>query len=179
VPRHIAGLGRHAAGVRRAVTCALAAAVGLISCSSAGRNAVQITNLKQGLMRPIENGGWEVYREGSRFDVVENGRCIVDSIPTPCMWFGIVFDYAVSSSKTTLKCTWTSSEPVISVTPTQVLGRVTAQNVDLVLEGRSGHEARPGYAGVPWQGGASHLKYQCQQQGAVVLSVEFELAGSG
>ena len=101
MPRHIAGLGRHAAGVRRAVTCALAAAVGLISCSSAGRNAVQITNLKQGLMRPIKNGGWEVYQEGSRFDVVENGQCVIEGTPTSCMWFGIVFDYTAPSSTTT------------------------------------------------------------------------------
>jgi len=127
-------------------------------------------------MRPI-NGGWEVYQEGSRFDVVENGKCVADSIPISCMWFGLVFDYTASSSTTTLKCTWTSSEPIISVTPDKVLGRVTAENVDLVLQGRSGHEARPGYAEVPWPGGESHLKYECHQQRAVVLSVEFDLAG--
>lgn len=179
MPRHIAELGRYAAGVRKAVTFALAAAVCLVSCSSAGRNAVQITNLKQGLMRPIKDGGWEVYEEGSRFDVVENGKCIADSLPISCMWFGIAFDYTGSSSTTTLKCSWTSSEPIVSVTPNKVLGRVTALNVDLVLEGRSGHEARPGYAEVPWPGGERRLKYECQQQRAVVLSVEFELEGRG
>lgn len=130
-------------------------------------------------MRPIENGGWEVYREGSRFDVAENGQCVIDSRSTSCMWFGIVFDYRAQSPNTTLKCTWTSREPIVSVTPTAVLARdITEERADLVLPARSGHEARPGYVEVPWLGTESHLRYGCNYQGEVVLSAEFELAGS-
>ena len=150
--------------------------MGLVG-SACTANRVQISHLKQGLMRPV-NGGWEVYREGSRFDVVENGQCVVDSRPTSCMWFGIVFDYTTPSSRTTLKCTWTSTEPIVSATPTKVLGRVTEASVDLVLEGRSGHEVRPGYVEIPWPGGESRLKYECYHQDGIVLSVEFALAGS-
>lgn len=131
-------------------------------------------------MRSIENSAWEVYQEGSRFDVVENGQCVIEGTPTSCMWFGIVFDYTAPSSKTTLKCTWTSSAPIVSVTPTKVLERsTTEERADLVLRERSGHEARPGYVEVPWHGSKSHLKYECYHQGAVAFSVEFELAGSG
>ena len=131
-------------------------------------------------MRPVKNGGWEVYRQGSRFDVVENGQCVVDSKPTSCMWFGIVFDYTAPSSNTTLKCTWTSGAPIVSVSPTKVLERdINEERVDLVLQGLSGHEVRPGYVEAPWQGSETHLKYACYRQRAVVLSVEFELAGSG
>jgi hypothetical protein len=149
-----------------------------VSCTSAV-DRVQIINLKQGLMRRIQDGGWEVYQEGSHFEVVENGQCVVNSRPTSCMWFGIVFDYAAPSSQTNLTCTWTSREPIVSATPTKVLERaVTEERADLVLRGRSGHEVRPGYVEVPWHGGESHLKYECYQQRAVVLSVEFELAGS-
>lgn len=163
--------------VRKTVTLVLAAATALVG-SACTTNRVQITHLQQGLMRPVENGRWEVYQEGSRLHVVENGQCVVDSRSTSCMWFGIAFDFMAPSSSTTLKCIWKSSAPIISVTPNKVLGRVTQENVDLVLEGRSGHEVRPGYVEVPWPGGESHLKYECNHQGAVVLSVEFDLAGS-
>ena len=176
--RVLAEIGRCASGMRATVVFALTTAIGLVSCASAV-NPVQITNLKQGLMRPIENGGWEVYQEGSRFDVVENGQCVIEGTPTSCMWFGIVFDYMAPSSTTTLKCIWTSSAPIVSVTPNRVLERsTTKERVDLVLGERNGHEVRPGYVEVPWHGGESHLKYECSHQGAVVFSVEFELAGS-
>ena len=171
-----AEVGRHALSLGKAATFGLAAAAGL--AASCAAHPVQITNLKQGLMRPIENRGWEVYEEGSRFDVVENGQCVVDARRTSCMWFGIAFDYTAAASSTTLRCTWKSNVAIVSATPTNVVGRVTEVNVDLVLQGRSGHEARPGYIEVPWHGGESRLKYQCSYQGAVVLSVEFELAGS-
>jgi len=129
-------------------------------------------------MRPVDNG-WELYREGSRFEVVENAQCVVDSRRTSCMWFGIAFDYKAPSTKTTLRCTWRSREPMTSVTPTQVLERdITEERVDYVLEARSGHEVRPGYIEVPWHGRETHLKYECYYQGAVVFSVEFALAGS-
>jgi hypothetical protein len=128
-------------------------------------------------MRPIDSGGWEVYEEGSRFQVAQNGACVVDSRPSSCMWFGIAFDYAAPAPDTTLKCTWTSREPVISVTPTKVVERnVTEERADLVLPGRSGHESRPGYIELPWLG-ESHLKYECSYRDARVLSVEFELDG--
>jgi hypothetical protein len=161
----------------RTLVFALAAAIGLVG-SACTANRVRITHLKQGLMRPVENGRWEVYREGSRFDVVENGQCVVDSRRTSCMWFGIVFDFTAPSSSTTLKCVWKSNAPIISATPDKILGRVTEENVDLLLRGRTGHEVRPGYVEVPWPGGESHLKYECNHQGAVVLSVEFDLGGS-
>jgi hypothetical protein len=94
------------------------------------------------------------------------------------MWFGIAFDYTAAASTTTLMCAWKSNVAIISATPTKVVGRVTEENVDLVLQGLSGHEARPGYIEVPWHGGESRLKYQCYYRGAVVLSVDFELEGS-
>jgi hypothetical protein len=169
-----AAVGRHVLSWGKAATFGLASVVAG-SCAS---HPVQIKNLKQGLMRPTENRGWEVYQEGSRFDVLENGQCVVDGKRTSCMWFGIDFDYTAAAAKTTLMCTWRSNVPIISVTPAKVVGRVTEENVDLVLEGRSGHEVRPGYIEVPWDGHDSRLKYECYYQGAVVLSVEFELAGS-
>lgn len=169
-------LGVASACLRRTATFALAAALGLAS-SACTTSRVQISHLQQGLMRPVNDGGWEVYQQGSRLNVVENGRCVIDSKPASCMWFGIAFDFTAPSASTTLKCIWKSSEPIISATPSKVLGRVTQENVDLLLEGRSGHEARPGYVEVPWPGGESRLKYECNHEGAVVLSVEFELAG--
>jgi hypothetical protein len=171
-----AKVGRHALSAGKAATFGLAAAAGL--AGSCAARPVQITNLKQGLMRPSEDRGWEVYQEGSRFDVVENGQCVVDSRRTSCMWFGIAFDYTAPSSNTTLMCTWRSNGPIISATPTEVIGRVTEENVDLVLQGRQGHEVRPGYIEVPWHGSESRLKYECYYRGAMVLSAEFELAAS-
>jgi hypothetical protein len=176
--RILAELGRHAPFAANAATFALAAAIGLLG-SACTADRVQITHLKQGLMRSTNSGGWEVFQEGSRFDVSYNGHCVVDSRRTTCMWFGIAFDYTAPSPKTTLQCTWTSREPIISVIPTEVLERdITEERVDYVLSDRRGHEARPGYIEVPWHGKESHLKYECSYQGAVVLSVEFELAGS-
>jgi hypothetical protein len=61
---------------------------------------------------------------------------------------------------------------------TEVLGRLTEQNGDLPLPERSGHAVSPGYVELPWESSDTHLKYECYDQGAVVLSVEFELTGS-
>jgi hypothetical protein len=164
--------------VAAAGALALAAAMALVGCASA-RDRVQIANLKQGLMRASQNGVWEVYQEGSRFNVAENGQCVVDSKTTSCMWFGLAFDYTAPSARTTLKCTWTSREPIVSVTPTQVLERdITEEQVELVLEQRRGHQATPNYVEAPWRGGETHLKYECSDRAGVVLSVTFELVGS-
>lgn len=146
------------------------------SNAMAAPDAVEISNLKQGLMHQNEQGEWEVYQEGNRFEAIRNGECVANRESISCMWFGITFDYSANSRKTKLDCIATSREPTDLVTPHEIVERgIQEYRGELILRGRSGGMRLPGYVETPVSGDEHYQKTECYLGDELVLSVEFTL----
>lgn len=163
----------------RTSALAILAAAALTNSAVAETNRIEISNVAQGLMRRAADGTWEVYQEGDDFEVVQNGECIANGKQISCMWYGVTFDYSAKSKKTKLKCTTTTSSPIISVTPNKIDKRPSVEaSGKLVLRGRAGREIRPGYVHAPWKSGSTvKERGECYHNGELVPSVEFTLRG--
>lgn len=163
----------------RQAICALAAFVLLASNAIAAPDEIEISNLKQGLMHRKENGDWEVYQEGSRFLANQNGECVANREPIPCMWYGITFDYSANSRKTKLDCVSTHSKPVDVVNPREIVEeKVQSSKGEIVVRGRSGEMRLPGYIGTPLSGDETFQKMECYLRDELVLLVEFTLVSA-
>ena len=94
---------RAEAGFPRRCGVALAGLALLAACSQA--RPVQISGLKQGLMRQAINGEWTVYDPRTAIPLAPNGECEIDGNARPCTWFGIEFKYAGAEDGARLDCT--------------------------------------------------------------------------
>ena len=158
--------------LRLAISSALISA-----CASAPpRPTVRVYDLHQGLARLEANGEWSIYAEGSSFLHQVNGNCPVADKITPCMWFGVAFQFSSDAETTVLTCNATFSQPTDVVTPREVVAVKTRHSTQtLELRGRAGKVFWQGYNiadGTP----SNTTSVVCEHEGKEVLRYAFTIS---
>jgi len=137
---------------------------------------VKIYNLRQGLARLEPNLEWTIYAEGDNFPHRVNGTCIVAGSPTPCMQFGVAFEFSAQAETTVLTCRASFSRPTDVVTPKEVLATKTnTQASTAELRGRSGKVFWQGYNVADGTAGPNTTSVTCEHEGKEVLRYAFTI----
>ena len=149
----------------------------LSACASvpAPHPAVKIFNVHQGLVR-LENGEWRVYAEGDKFVHHANGNCLVAGQVTPCMWFGVAFEFSAEAEATALTCNATFSEPTDVVTAKEVVATKTrSSSLTIELRGRAGKTSWQGYNTAEGTANTNTTSVICEHGGEEVLRYAFTI----
>jgi hypothetical protein len=161
--------------VRRIRLAILSVLISACASAPTPRPAVKVYNLHQGLARLEANGQWRIYAEGNNFLHRVNGNCLVAGKTTPCMWFGVAFEFSAEAETTVLTCKATFSEPTDVVTPKEVVAVKTRHSTQtLELRGRTGKVFWQGYNiadGTP----TNTTSVACEHEGEEVLHYAFTI----
>jgi len=137
---------------------------------------VKVYNVRQGLARVEADGEWKIYAAGDNFLHQVNGNCVAAGKTTPCMWFGVAFEFSADADSAVLTCKATFSEPTDVVTPREVVAAKTSQNTLTVeLRGRTGKVFWQGYNIADGTTKPNTTSVICEHGGKEVLRYAFTI----
>jgi len=139
-------------------------------------STVKVYNLRQGLLRLQADGQWSIYAEGDNFLHQDNGTCLAAGKTTPCMWFGVAFEFSANAETTNLTCNATFSEPTDVITPREVLAVKARRDIStLELRGRSGKVFWQGYNVADGTVNPNRIAVVCEHEGREILRYAFTI----
>ncbi len=150
-----------------------------IACVSGPASAVEITDVRSGLVC-LENGrpGW-VCHETADIQVTGTSLCVYDGREMPCTWYGCSFEYSGKVPGSLLDCEFGFTRPTTHGNPSKIVDEnVTSGRYALPLDLEKGRLFNPQYtlfevADIADSNPANSLSTRCSIAGRQVLDFRF------